>query len=599
LPVVNFPRKTRTMTTFEHFLALDVALTTPFVAVVAGVLAWRRWRRLAGVFAVLATANLALIAVAHLAEVVRDTPSEAEATHVILCWPDPRIVARLGALKPARGALVVVAAPGTRAVGARHCPEARWIELSSEEAGKDGVTTEAGLRYVTTHPEVTQGTNRLVIAAPRTADLAAARQLRDALVKAHAGLENRLQVMPPEDFGVPWPGLTVDMPILVNQDETLLKARFKVEHAPEGATLKLDLLGPKAGHPNDDDFTTAALGLTPAGKVGLGGMPIKLTGPTLDAAGDALPVPQDARSLVIQARLVDASGMTIAWARGSTTSIRMPFGRIVPAGMTGRSSLSDLLESLKLQHEEIPLDLSSASETTAEANAALLRRWGVVLLDLTLSVPQAEALKAALRKLATPPALVLVGVPDGGIPDGWRLLFDSPLEPTDVRIIWVASDTTGSMDLKTPNGRMIKRELALKIAEILQAGLYSRSSVVMTVDYLGQPCPISEYAKAYTPGPNADPRSKEEQHKMMKSGGGWEFYRQVVSANDDRKTGKEMSGNNLKVSGIINLPSLGSLSGGKLLCPEQYIEGFASAPVRIVENRPRVPLLNSIEPSIG
>ena len=62
---------------------------------------------------------------------------------------------------------------------------------------------------------------------------------------------------------------------------------------------------------------------------------------------------------------------------------------------------------------------------------------------------------------------------------------------------------------------------------------------------------------------------------------------------------KEMSGNNLKVSGIINLPSLGSLSGGKLLCPEQYIEGFASVPVRIVENRPRVPLLNSIEPSIG
>src|SRR3974377_88283 len=60
-----------------------------------------------------------------------------------------------------------------------------------------------------------------------------------------------------------------------------------------------------------------------------------------------------------------------------------------------------------------------------------------------------------------------------------------------------------------------------------------------------------------------------------------------------------MSGNNLKVSGIINLPSLGSLSGGKLLCPEQYIEGFASVPVRIVENRPRVPLLNSIEPSIG
>ena len=62
---------------------------------------------------------------------------------------------------------------------------------------------------------------------------------------------------------------------------------------------------------------------------------------------------------------------------------------------------------------------------------------------------------------------------------------------------------------------------------------------------------------------------------------------------------KQMSGNNLKVSGIINLPSLGSLSGGKLLCPEQYIEGFASVPVRIVENRPRVPLLNSIEPSIG
>jgi len=61
----------------------------------------------------------------------------------------------------------------------------------------------------------------------------------------------------------------------------------------------------------------------------------------------------------------------------------------------------------------------------------------------------------------------------------------------------------------------------------------------------------------------------------------------------------EMSGNNLKVSGIINLPSLGSLSGGKLLCPEQYIEGFASVPVGIVENRPRVPLLNSIEPSIG
>ena len=62
---------------------------------------------------------------------------------------------------------------------------------------------------------------------------------------------------------------------------------------------------------------------------------------------------------------------------------------------------------------------------------------------------------------------------------------------------------------------------------------------------------------------------------------------------------KELSGNNLKVSGIINLPCLGSLSGGKLLCPEQYIEGFASVPVRIVENRPRVPLLNSIEPSIG
>jgi hypothetical protein len=60
-----------------------------------------------------------------------------------------------------------------------------------------------------------------------------------------------------------------------------------------------------------------------------------------------------------------------------------------------------------------------------------------------------------------------------------------------------------------------------------------------------------------------------------------------------------MSANNLKVSGTINLPSLGSLSGGKLLCPEQYIEGFASVPVRIVENRPRVPLLNSIEPSIG
>ena len=60
-----------------------------------------------------------------------------------------------------------------------------------------------------------------------------------------------------------------------------------------------------------------------------------------------------------------------------------------------------------------------------------------------------------------------------------------------------------------------------------------------------------------------------------------------------------LSGNNLKVSGIINLPSLGSLSGGKLLCPEQYIEGFASVPVRIVKNRPRVPLLNSIEPSIG
>ena len=63
-------------------------------------------------------------------------------------------------------------------------------------------------------------------------------------------------------------------------------------------------------------------------------------------------------------------------------------------------------------------------------------------------------------------------------------------------------------------------------------------------------------------------------------------------------TSKEMSGNNLKVSGIINLPSLGSLRG-KLLCPEQYIEGFASVPVGIVENRPRVPLLNSIEPSIG
>lgn len=64
------------------------------------------------------------------------------------------------------------------------------------------------------------------------------------------------------------------------------------------------------------------------------------------------------------------------------------------------------------------------------------------------------------------------------------------------------------------------------------------------------------------------------------------------------KASKEMSGNNLKVSGIINLPSLGSLRG-KLLCPEQYIEGFASVPVGIVENRPRVPLLNSIEPSIG
>ncbi len=66
-----------------------------------------------------------------------------------------------------------------------------------------------------------------------------------------------------------------------------------------------------------------------------------------------------------------------------------------------------------------------------------------------------------------------------------------------------------------------------------------------------------------------------------------------------RTSGSEMSGNNLKISGIINLPSLGSLSGGKLLCPEQYIEGFASVPVGIVENRPRVPLLNSIEPSIG
>ena len=66
----------------------------------------------------------------------------------------------------------------------------------------------------------------------------------------------------------------------------------------------------------------------------------------------------------------------------------------------------------------------------------------------------------------------------------------------------------------------------------------------------------------------------------------------------DAALGKEMSGNNLKVSGIINLPSLGSLRG-KLLCPEQYIEGFASVPVGIVENRPRVPLLNSIEPSIG
>lgn len=71
----------------------------------------------------------------------------------------------------------------------------------------------------------------------------------------------------------------------------------------------------------------------------------------------------------------------------------------------------------------------------------------------------------------------------------------------------------------------------------------------------------------------------------------------LVNATD--LNSEEMSGNNLKVSGIINLPSLGSLSGGKLLCPEQYIEGFASVPVRIVENRPRVPLLNSIEPSIG
>jgi hypothetical protein len=405
-------------------------------------------------------------------------PGSESVRVVYLGWTDERIVVELARRWPS-GRTVLVVNPAARAFCASKWPSADVQELSAPGGDADGVTVEAALRDLRQRlPGLTTDTTVYLI-APRSSSPAACRQQGVEMVRDNPWLRDRLHVIQPSDLGIKWPSLMVEAPLAVSPDVAEGLVGLIGRDLPHDAsTIDMRAYGPKQGpaYAADTELSVISVKCEGTNRLGLAGTDIKPSAPTLNLQGK-LPMPKEGKSLTFDAALTNSFGETLSWARATTTSRIQPIGILVPQARKGvTSALQALLEDLRLEHEDLVIDLGPSADP--KESAKRLQRWRVLLCDHPLSKEEGETLQRVIRELPATPVILFAGSgsDDGTLPGGWQVMMKpaTRVTPEPCRMVLVGSDTSGSMNDACGAGQMRKHELAVELAKRLARGFEQR-----------------------------------------------------------------------------------------------------------------------------
>ena len=403
------------------------------------------------------------------------TPGKGSMRVVYLGWTDERIITELARRWPDKRTVLVVN-PAARDFCAARWPGADVRDLS-DTAAADGVTTDTALCDLRQRVGELSPDTDVYFVAPRTSSPAASRRAGVELVRDNPYLRDRMHVVQPGELGVRWPSLLIEAPLAVSPDQPDVLIGLVARDIPKAHSgIAFTVSGPKQGaeYAADAPLTVAPVRQDGASGLAMAGGDIRPTGETVDLSGK-LPAPKEGQSLTFDARLDSQFGEPLAWFRGTTTSRIQPIGVLVPKTQQGRTSaLQGLLADLKLEYEDIVLDLSGAADPKEQAKQ--LRRWRVVLCDHPLQTGEAQALQLALREMPSKPVFLFAGSgsDDGTLSEGWGTLMKKPLKPEPCRTVLVGADTSGSMGERCGAGQMLRYELAGKIAQGLAQGFENR-----------------------------------------------------------------------------------------------------------------------------
>jgi hypothetical protein len=386
-------------------------------------------------------------------------------------WPDQTVLSRMASRKPA-GPLTVVCSEAALA-------RVRSVFLNAEvraldpvpAQSEDGLTAEAGLRDLGKALPGLPADAVVSFICTRSADATEARRLGTELVRKMPSLRGRIKSIAPEEFGLRWPTLTLEQPLIVSPYQTEMPVKLIGRNLPSGSTLSVRMMGPKQGtaFQHDTQLTVAELGRgTSDDTLAISGAPFHLTHGSLTARA-ALPTPTENHSLTIDATMTSDLGEVVAWTRGTTTARIQPFGVLVSKARKDEpSALKVLLDDLDLPWELVAVDLSSAADV--DTSARQLARWRVLLMDSPLDGTESFVLQQALRRAGSTPILLFVGSGSdtGKLPAGWAQLMKLPVEPGKTRVIVVCSDTSASMNYFCGGSSGMKKfEFSGKLAEAI------------------------------------------------------------------------------------------------------------------------------------
>jgi hypothetical protein len=452
----------------------DMLLALPAVAcliIVACLLARGRRPGRAGRYVLVGLGALLLFVTAHAA-ITRPDDNDKGERLAVLMWTDGDILRRLADRWGDDGRpTTIVGSAAARDLCARHFPRARSEAIDDDD--EEGVVVESALRFVTANLDRVRDGGEVVLVAPRTRDLATARELSASLLGQLPRLRDALHILSPEDVGSAWPRLTLRAPLTITPDTATFPVSLSADHVPGGCQVYLTCWGRRVGRPKDAEIEAVPVGVV-NGRLQLtpGAAPVGFTVPPEGLRG-TLPAPEPdpecGRTLVLTARLVNEHKETLAFQRVSVTAEVQPLGLIQTASSPAETSLKELLKGLGLEWRPVKLT------GNVEQDVRTFKKWRLLVLEDQLGPADSAALVAVLLRLDPRPALLFVGpaAPRSALA-GNKTLLSAPLPTGEARKVVFVCDLSGSMSVPVEGRSLPRWQLAQKGSDKLRPGLKNR-----------------------------------------------------------------------------------------------------------------------------